>query len=107
MTGQQSLDILSKIETLTYTRTDRPGERRLGHIADQVEEALSELRVTNVTGSTNASLGAEAYGSYKTLQYDRIVPILVSAVNTLSARVQELESARRKKRNWAAASQPL
>ena len=91
MTGQQSLGILSKIETLTYTRTDT-GEKRLGHIADQVEEAVAELGVSNVTGSTNAALGTEAYGSYKTLQYDRIVPLLVSAVNNLAARVQELEA---------------
>ena len=99
VSGQQSLDILSNIKTLTYTRTDN-GERRLGHVADQVEEAVSELKVSNVTGTTNASLGDEPYTEYKTLDYARIVPLLVSGINTLSARVRELEAKpKRKKMN--------
>ena len=44
---------------------------------------------------------------YKTLQYERLVPLLIGAVNSLSARVQDLESLPRKKRNGAAASKPL
>ena len=74
---------------MTYTRTDT-GERRLGHIADEVEAALAELGVSNVTGSTNAAPGDLPYQSFKTLDYARIVPLIVSVVNTLSARVQEL-----------------
>ena len=97
VSGEQSLDVLSKIRSLTYTRTDS-GERRLGHIADEVEDALQELSVTNVTGSTNASLGDEPYTEYKTLDYARLVPLLVSGINTLSARVRELEAKSKRKK---------
>ena len=64
---------------------------RLGHIADEVEAALAELGVSNATGSTNAAPGDLPYGSFKTLDYARIVPLLVSGINSLAARVRELE----------------
>ena len=53
---------------------------------------MSELGVSNVTGSTNAALGDGPYGEYKTLDYARLVPLLVSGINNLAARVQELEA---------------
>ena len=93
-------------QTMTYTRTDS-GEKRLGHIADEVEEALAELGVANVSGATNYAPGDLPYGVYTTLQYDRMVPLLVSIINSLAGRVQELESAPKKKRNGTAASKPL
>ena len=82
---------------MTYTRTDT-GERRLGHIADQVESALSELGVSNVTGATNYAPGDLPYGEYLTLNYDRLVPLLVSSINTLAASVQELKAQAQTKR---------
>ena len=90
MTGAQSLDILSKIPAVTYTRTDT-GERRLGFIADVVEDATSDLGISNVTGSTYNAPGELPYGVYKTLDYARLVPLLVSSINTLAASVQELQ----------------
>ena len=92
VTGQQSLAILSKIPAVTCTRTDT-GERRLGHIADEVEEALADLGVSNVTGATNYAPGELPYGVYKTLDYARIVPLLVSDVNELTQRLQQLQPA--------------
>ena len=74
---------------MTYTRTDT-GERRLGFIADAVEEATADLGVSNVTGATNWAPGDLPYGVYKTLDYARIVPLLVSGMNTLSETVQQL-----------------
>ena len=71
-------------------RTDT-GERRLGHIADVVENAVEGLGVSNVTGATNYAPGDLPYGEFKTLDYARLVHLLVSSINTLSARVQELE----------------
>ena len=49
VSGAQSLDILSNIKTMTYTRTDS-GENRLGHVADEVETASAGLGVSNATG---------------------------------------------------------
>ena len=69
----------------TYER-EGLDQRRLGLIADEVEEACSELAIDNVIGS-KWHLGEE----YKTLQYDRLVPLLVNAVNRLSKQVKDLE----------------
>ena len=91
VSGTQYLDILSNIKTMTYTRTDS-GEKRLGHIADDVETAIAELGISNVTGSTNTAPGDLPYGEFKTLDYSRLVPLLISDVNTLNARVTELEA---------------
>ena len=79
----------------------------MGHIADEVEEALADLGISNVTGETNYAPGDLPYGVYKTLDYARLVPLLLSGLNSLAARVQELESAPKKKRNGPAASKPM
>ena len=62
-------------------------QRRLGLIADGVEEAIEELAIDNVVGSKWHD-GEE----HKTLDYSRLVALLIPAVNTLTARVQELEA---------------
>ena len=86
VSGGQSLSILSQIQAFTYDRPDLQ-ERRLGLIADEVEEAVEQLAIDNVTG-TRWHEGQ----TYKTLDYSRLVPLLVSGMNTLSARVKDLET---------------
>ena len=90
VSGAQSLATLNKIPTVTYTRTDT-SERRLGHIADVVEDAVEGLGVSNIAGETCYAPGDLPYGVYKTLDYARLVPLLVSSINSLAARVKELE----------------
>ena len=85
VSGDQALSILAQIQAYTYEREDLQ-ERRLGLIAQEVEEAVGELAIDNVTG-TKWHLGEE----YKTLQYDRLVPLLVNAVNRLSQQVKDLQ----------------
>ena len=86
MSGAQALSVLSQIEACTYERTDLQ-QRRLGLIADEVEEAIDQLAIDNVVGSKWHD-GED----YKTLDYARLVALLIPAVNTLSARVKDLES---------------
>ena len=86
VSGAQALSVLSQIQAFTYDRPDLQ-QRRLGLIADEVEEAIEQLAIDNVTG-TRWHEGE----SYKTLDYSRLVPLLVSGMNTLSARVKDLES---------------
>ena len=62
-------------------------QRRLGLIADVVEEAIDQLAIDNVVGSR-----WHDEQNYKTLDYARLVALLIPAVNTLSARVKDLES---------------
>ena len=86
MSGDQALNVLSQIQGCTYEREDLQ-QRRLGLIADEVEEAIDQLAIDNVLGSRWHE-GEE----YKALDYSRLVALLIPAVNTLSARVQELEA---------------
>ena len=92
VTGEQALSVLSNIQGQTYWREDLK-ERRLGLVADQCQSALSVLAIDNVLGSK--LVGEE---QYKTLDYSRLVSLLIPAVNTLAARVQELEMTTTKKR---------
>ena len=66
-------------------------------LADECEEALKTagIEVDNVIGEKHWQVDGEA-DMYKTLQYDRLVPLLIGAVNTLSARVEQLETKKRK-----------
>ena len=84
--GEQALDVLRQIQGCTYERSDLQ-ERRLTHIGDEVEEAIEQLAVDNVLG-TKWHEG----GTFKTLDYSRLVALLIPAVNTLSARVRDLEA---------------
>ena len=70
----------------TFSRSDLQ-QRRLGLIADEVGEAIDQLAIDNVV----ASKWHEG-DNYKTLDYARLVALLIPAVNTLSARVKDLES---------------
>ena len=86
VSGTQALDVLTQIQGCTYEREDLQ-QRRLGLIADEVEDAIQQLAIDNVVGSKWHN-GDE----HKTLDYSRLVALLVPAVNTLSARLQEMEA---------------
>ena len=80
MPGDQALSVLSQIQGCTYEREDLQ-QRRLGLIADEVEDAIEQLAIDNVLGS-RWHQGEE----YKALDYSRLVAPLIPAVNNLSAR---------------------
>ena len=86
MSGTQALDVLNQIQGCTYEREDLQ-QRRLGLIADEVEDAIDQLAIDNVVGLT-----WHEEQNYKTLDYARLVVLLIPVVNNLSARVQYLES---------------
>ena len=92
VTPQQCLDTLRRIKPQTYDRDDLGGERRLGLIADQCEDALlaEGFVIDNVIGERHWQVDGKP-DMYKTLQYDRLVPLLIGAVNQLSATVQQLQ----------------
>ena len=86
LSGQQAQSVLNQIKSYTYDRDDI-GERRLGLIADEVESAVDQLAIDNVVSSKWHN-----DGQYKTLDYSRLVSLLIPAVNTLAKRVEDLES---------------
>ena len=104
VTPEQCLNTLRQIKPQTYDRDD-VGERRLGLVADECGEALAKagIAVDNVIGQRHWQVDGES-DVYKSLSYDRMIPLLIGALNSLSARVQDLESAPKKKRNGTTAS---
>ena len=86
MSGDQALDVLGQIRGCTYEREDLQ-QRRLGLIADEVESAVDQLAIDNVVSSKWHN-----DGQYKTLDYSRLVSLLIPAINTLAKRVEDLES---------------
>jgi len=71
--------------TFTYLKDDR---KSAGLIAQDVEKVLPSA----VIDTTTVFHGEEGE-TYKTLQYDQVVGLLVEAVKELTARVEELENA--------------
>ena len=86
VSGAQALGVLSQIQACTYERTALQ-ERRLGLIADEVEEAIDQLAIDNVVGSK-----WHEGEDYKTLDYSRLVALLIPVVNQLSQQVNYLQS---------------
>ena len=86
VSGNQALSILSQIQAYTYDREDLD-QRRLGLIANRVEEACSELAIDNVVSSK-----WHKDGLYKTLDYSRLVSLLIPAVNKMAQEIQDLKS---------------
>ena len=84
MSGAQALSVLSSIKGCTYECPDLQ-QRRLGLIADEVEEAIDQLAIDNVIGAKRHQ-GED----YKTLDYSRIVAPLIPAVNQLSQQVKRV-----------------
>ena len=93
ITPHQCLNTLSRIKPQTYDRDDMGGESRLGLIADQCEDALQAegFAIDNVIGERHWQVDGNT-DLYKTLPYDRLVPLLIGAVNQLSATVQQLQT---------------
>ena len=77
---------MKQIKSYTY-ESDVIGERRLGLVADEVESAIDHLAIVNVT-----STKWHQYDQYTTLDYSRLVSLLIPALNTLAKRVDYLES---------------
>ena len=85
MSGDQALSVLSQIQGFTYERDDLQ-QRRLGLIADEVEDAIGQLAIDNVLGS-RWHQGDE----YKALDYSRLVALLTPCRQSLSTRGQSSE----------------
>lgn len=86
-----ALNIIEALDGVRFTwngKTSligRPGARDIGVLADQVQAVLPELVALSVPDEEN---GGERW---RTVAYDKLVPVLIEAVKELSARVKELE----------------
>lgn len=87
------LDIVKKLKPVTYKWNGKAdmGEdddvTRYGFVADDVLEVASQY-----VGTTKAKLDGEDVDNYKTISMLKMFPMLVKAVQELSAKVETLES---------------
>ncbi len=70
--------------TFTYLKDDR---KSAGLIAQDVEKVLPSAVI-----DTKTVFHGEEGETYKTLQYDQVIGLLVEAVKELTAKVEELEN---------------
>lgn len=88
---EDALDIVERLNGVRFTWNNktkligRPGFRDIGVLADEVEAVLPELVSLSIPDNENEGT------RWRTVAYDKIVPVLIEAVKELSARVRELE----------------
>lgn len=76
---EDALGLISALRPVSFAWAERPGARRLGLIAQEVEQVLPEL------------VGRTTRG-YATVAYGELVPLLVQAVRELSEQVRRLSA---------------
>lgn len=97
-TIESALDKVKALRGVEYTWNEggraRTGQRDLGFIAQEVEQVIPEIvREINVTATNCLSCEEqEASDSYKTVDYTRIVAVLVEAVKEQQQQIEELKT---------------
>ena len=86
-TIDNALDKVSNLRGVTYTwnNGNRKGQKDLGLIAQEVEQVLPELVREKEMPMIDG-------GTYKTVDYEKLVGVLIEAVKELSDKVNELEN---------------
>jgi hypothetical protein len=87
---QNPLDILNAIDGGTFTWKEgiehtkvKAGKKDYGILADQVQAVMPEIVMTST------EIDGE---SYRTVAYDKLIPVLLEAIKELEARIKVLES---------------
>jgi hypothetical protein len=97
---ENAIDKVKQISGVTYTSNELAAsfgytskEEQVGVIAHEIEAVLPQavkiapFDMTNIDG-VNVSKSGE---NYKTVQYEKIVPLLIEAIKELTAKVEKLE----------------
>lgn len=86
----ESLNTILKLQGVNYKWKDSPfkGEQ-IGLIAQQVEEHVPQVIEEHMRIEDDEPDPANVY---KTVDYDKLVPLLIESIKTLTARIEQLES---------------
>ena len=85
-TINDALGIVGKLRGVSY-KWIKDGKPSIGVIAQEVEEVIPEVVLTNV--NTDPATGEET--EVKSVDYGKIVGVLINAINELKAEVDELK----------------
>jgi hypothetical protein len=81
-----ALDKVMALKGVTYTSTTEVnGARQVGFIAQEVEKVVPEVVSVSKTTVTRPDGSTEVVDDYRSLAYDRLVPVLTEAVKELKA----------------------
>jgi hypothetical protein len=94
-----ALNKVKQLNGVYYTNNDlaksfgyTSDENQVGVIAQEVEQVLPEILKPAPFDVTADGTGSASGENYKTVQYDRLVPLLIEAIKELSAQVEELKN---------------
>ena len=93
-TIKNALHLVSRMRGVNYVRKDT-GESKVGVIAQDLQKVLPEvvkpapfdINILDNDGNTTSKSGE----NYLTVQYEKIVPLLVAAIQELNDKVNNLE----------------
>jgi hypothetical protein len=95
---ENALDKVAKLSGVYYTFNDTAksfgydsDEEQVGVIAQEVEAVLPQI-VKAAPFDLDENNNSKSGENYKTVQYDKLVPLLIEAINELQAKVKALES---------------
>jgi hypothetical protein len=95
---ENALDKVGKLSGVYYTFNDTAksfgydsDEEQVGVIAQEVEAVLPQI-VKAAPFDLDENNNSKSGENYKTVQYDKLVPLLIEAINELQAKVKALEA---------------
>jgi hypothetical protein len=95
---ENALDKVAKLSGVYYTFNDTAksfgydsDEEHVGVIAQEVESVLPQI-VKAAPFDLDENNNSKSGENYKTVQYDKLVPLLIEAINELQAKVKALEA---------------
>ena len=95
---ENALDKVGKLSGVYYTNNDTAksfgydsDEEQVGVIAQEVEAVLPQI-VKAAPFDLDENNNSKSGENYKTVQYDKLVPLLIEAINELQAKVKALEA---------------
>jgi len=95
---ENALDKVATLSGVIYTNNDvaksfgyESDEEQVGVLAQEIEAVMPQV-VKAAPFDLDENGNSKSGQNYKTVQYDRLVPLLIEAINELQAKVKLLES---------------
>lgn len=98
--GSEASEILSKLTAYRFNWNDKvekfkigvkPGKEEIGLIAQEVQAILPDAVTVNKTSAKLDSKGDQIDGDYLTINWNKITPLLVQALNDTTRELNELK----------------
>jgi len=104
--GKEATDILSKLSAYRFNWNDKvskfgievkPGKEEIGLLAQEVQEAIPDAVSINKSSNKVDSDGTQTESDYLTINWNKITPLLVQALNNTTRELNELKKLLRDK----------